>query len=589
MNEEKNTTQNSVQKKSINQYSSRNKRVLALILTVTIIVIAGTVSYAFLPTDNLPIEPQDAQASTATLKLKYTDCASTNQSDCADISADLHPGDSITKTFEVENVGTQDVEYGIYFRELENTFKNGDLVYTLENLTTGEIIVQEKNVPFGNRTNVVINKKASSPVGNKVQYKLTVTFLNRDYEQSNNYDATFNLKLKIGEAKSTPTSIMMARADDQKLWAHGDDIKTITFENSLSEKANAAYTYDISEKQDNSVMAYLVPTETDTTKYDVYIQGNGGVLAPSNSSNLFYNFTGLVSINSMEYFDTSNVTNMEAMFMFCEALMTLDVTNFDTSNISNMVQMFFRCINLTSLDVGNFDTINVTDMDAMFLHCDNLTSLDVNNFDTSNVTDMSYLFSYCSSLNELSLNNLDTSNVTSMRGMFRGCYNLTNINISDFDTSKVTGMSYMFEFCLSLTSLDMSNFNTSNVTDMNSMFDGCSGLTSLDLSNFDTSKVTDMSYMFRNCIELTVLDLSNFDTSKVTNMSYMFCSCDNLTTTITIMSTNCTKYDVMFNDAAIKSSAQITVNYTSDASSLVDSMIATKSSGSNVVKGSVVS
>ena len=41
----------------------------------------------------------------------------------------------------------------------------------------------------------------------------------------------------------------------------------------------------------------------------------------------------------------------------------------------------------------------------------------------------------------------------------------------------------------------------------------------------------------------------------------------------------------MFNSAATASGAKITVNYTSSASTIVDSMIATKSSNSNVVKG----
>ena len=40
--------------------------------------------------------------------------------------------------------------------------------------------------------------------------------------------------------------------------------------------------------------------------------------------------------------------------------------------------------------------------------------------------------------------------------------------------------------------------------------------------------------------------------------------------------------------AATSTGAQITVNYTKDTSSLVDSMIETKSSNSNVVKGSLV-
>ncbi len=129
------------------------------------------------------------------------------------------------------------------------------------------------------------------------------------------------------------------------------------------------------------------------------------------------------------------------------------------------------------------------------------------------------------------------------------------------------------------------------------MFDGCESLTSLDLSSFNTAKVihfggpagmTDGG-MFYNCSSLKSLDLSNFNTAEVTDMSFMFWECLSLTTTINIMSTNVTSYAEMFKNAATSSNAQITINYIAAASTLVDKMIASKSSNSNVVKGSQIS
>ena len=162
-----------------------------------------------------------------------------------------------------------------------------------------------------------------------------------------------------------------------------------------------------------------------------------------------------------------------------------------------------------------------------------------------------------------------------------------NLDLSSFNTQNVTNMSSMFHYCKSLT-LDLSSFNTSKVTSMRSMFSDCKSLTSLDISNFNTSNVTDMSWMFFNCKGLINLNLSNFNTSKVTNMSSMFNYCSKLTTTINIMSTGVTNYENMFSNAATNIGSQITVNYIADASTLVDNMIATKSSTSNVVKGSQI-
>jgi len=150
-------------------------------------------------------------------------------------------------------------------------------------------------------------------------------------------------------------------------------------------------------------------------------------------------------------------------------------------------------------------------------------------------------------------------------------------------------MASMFYQCKFLTSLDLSNFNTANVTDMSFMFHSCYSLTNLDLSSFNTAKVTDMMCMFYYCTRLTSLDLSGFNTSNVTNMKEMLEYCISLTTTINIMNANVSDYFYMFSNAATNSGSQITVNYIETASTLVDNMIASKSSSnSNVVKGSII-
>lgn len=184
--------------------------------------------------------------------------------------------------------------------------------------------------------------------------------------------------------------------------------------------------------------------------------------------------------------------------------------------------------NATSIDVSKLNTSNVTNMDRMFVNCCALQTLDLSQFDTSNVTSMENMFSYCETLQSLDLSQFDTSNVTNMEYMFNDCYSLHSLDVSNFNTSKVTNMCRMFEECSVLQTLDLSSFDTPKVTDMYSMFSGCGMLQTLNVSNFDTSKVTDMQYMFNSCSALQTLDLSNFDVSNVTNMDYMFANCSNL-------------------------------------------------------------
>ena len=422
-------------------------------------------------------------------------------------------------------------------------------------------------------------------------------------------------------------------------------IRTITFGNDLSnlpsECTEENLCFDVTgDGSKKKVYGYLIDSGLNIqvgvdesnnpiyqALYNLYIVSEAPIFAPADCSLFFAGFNSLVSINYNNNFNTSKVTNMSYMFLpiepgdwsndvvltssdditkptllsknnnfntelmgaapgpgFHSVLEDLNLSIFNTSNVINMNFMFYMCKSLTSLDLSSFNTSKVTDMSSMFYRCLSLTNLDLSSFNTSKVTNMESMFSNCYALKNLNLGNFNSSKVTNMMNMFKGCSSLTNLDLNGFNTSKVTDMGYMFSDCSSLTSLDLSSFNTSQVTNMSNMFSDCSSLTSLDLSNFNTSKVTDMRFMFSICSSLTTLDLSSFNTSNVTNMYRMFLQCSSLTTTINIMNTN-TTYKNMFTDAATASGSKITVNYIAAASTLVDQMIATKSSNSNVVKG----
>ena len=408
-------------------------------------------------------------------------------------------------------------------------------------------------------------------------------------------------------------------------------IRTINFSNDLSNlpstctEENLCWDISQSSTQNKKVYGYLVDTElkdsTDNTKslYNLYIVSEVPIFAPSNCSSIFsfYNkeISNLIQINFNNNFNATNVTNMYNMFHNCKSLTSLDLSDFNTTNVTNMSSMFYGRRSLTSLDLSSFNTANVTNMGYMFRSCSSLTNLDLSSFNTAKVTNMASMFSNCSSLTSLDLSSFNTANVPGMGSMFFKCSSLTSLDLSSFNTAKVTDMVAMFDSCSSLTNLDLSSFNTANVTNMSSMFYYCSSLTSLDLSSFNTANVIGMSNMFTSCRTLTSLDLSNFNTanvtsmwsmfeyceslismdlssfntSNVTNMQSMFHSCSSLTTTINIMNANVSDYSSMFSGAATNSGSQITVNYIADASTLVDNMIATKSSNSNVVKGSIIS
>ncbi len=245
---------------------------------------------------------------------------------------------------------------------------------------------------------------------------------------------------------------------------------------------NIADSWDVSSTSaPNTVTSYLVPSVKNNgiQYYAQYIVANTQIKLASGRL-LFKNYTNVKEIEGIELLDTSNVTDMYGMFLYCNSLKKLNLgENFDTSNVTYMYLMFQECNSLTELNLGkNFNTSNVKSMHCMFATCSSLTELNLGEkFNTENVTDMSNMFYECSSLTELNLGDkFDTSNVTNMNWMFSHCTSLKNLNFgTNFDTSNVTTMNYMFSHCSSLETLVLpSGFDRLTGT---SMFGNMSNLT----------------------------------------------------------------------------------------------------------------
>ena len=476
--------------------------------------------------------------STGALRLEYKDEA--------ELKLDgAFPGDSVSKVVTVKNVGTENVAYSLYWRELINTIENFELHVTLNcksYINYGESNQTESGtcdniyraVPISNTTTTGnIKGNISIEPGITQEYTVTVKFDNKNYPQNGNMNRTFTGKIGIEEYIDPA-------------------VTNCTFDGEMvqgAEYVNGQYTYRYMQEgvySNDSSLAWVdikdkgwgvQLTDKDSTAVAIgnvctYINNE-----PVISMSYMYSGSAAESIN-LSSFNTSKVKNMKAMF-YKVTTTTLDTSSFDTPSVTDMSYMFYS--QATKIDASGFDTSNVTDMSYMFSYTQattldlssfntskvnnmnsmfsstNATTIDVSGFDTSNVINMSNMFSG-SNVVTLDLNNFDTSNVTDMSNMFSDA-EATTLNVSNFNTSKVNNMNSMFS-STNATTLDLSNFDTSKVTNMGSMFFG-SKVNNLDLSNFDTSNVTDMSNMFWFS-SASVIDVSGFDTSKVTNMDYMF-------------------------------------------------------------------
>ena len=102
---------------------------------------------------------------------------------------------------------------------------------------------------------------------------------------------------------------------------------------------NVIGSFDLSEKQNKSVMAWYTDVDNNGL-YEMTIGQDGGVVANPNSS---YLFADMSRITGLENLYTTGVTDMSYMFinytMYNQTLLDLG-DNFDTSSVKNMEGMF---------------------------------------------------------------------------------------------------------------------------------------------------------------------------------------------------------------------------------------------------------
>ena len=254
----------------------------------------------------------------------------------------------------------------------------------------------------------------------------------------------------------------------------------------------------------------------------------GQMIAPICMQNWFFlrQFAEKIDLDGI---DTSNVTDMTALFSMCHSLKEIDISEFDTSNAESLDSMFNDCKSLKSIDVSHFNTSKSSDIANMFRNCENLESIDVSHFDTSNVTHMHSMFENCSKLKSIDIGSFDTSKVINMSSMFLGCKNLTDLDFSGFRTENVFSFHAFLSGCENLKSVDLSGFRTPRLKFAEDMFSQCSGLTEINLSSFNTPELLNIEGMFNGCSNLINLDISNLKTTtNLESMSSMFNGCPKL-------------------------------------------------------------
>lgn len=146
--------------------------------------------------------------------------------------------------------------------------------------------------------------------------------------------------------------------------------KLVTFNNKL---VKGIYQHDLSDntirvrfKQGYTPTMGSSRTLVDSANniWDIY-QNYEPVHGYNSWFQLFYRNDNLLEVIGA---NSSNITNMRRMFMYCSSLTS--VALFDTSNVTTMYEMFSQCGSLTSIQL--FDTYSVTNMSRAFQNCYNV-------------------------------------------------------------------------------------------------------------------------------------------------------------------------------------------------------------------------
>ena len=435
--------------------------------------------------------------------------------------------DGVSTTFTVRNTNSTDsllYKVKLEITSIANELKDESFKYTL---LKDNKVVKTGNLKDAINGNTLILNTSSLDKGSTSSPKISTFKLY--FWIDGNIENNFNMmnkslvgKIDVGVETNVITNTESNISSTSKFLnteVPRQNIKTLKYVDNLNIPEGATVV-DVSKNGDNTIKMWY--NEADANgNYDITIGSNNIIYANPSGSNLFSNLTNVTSID-LSNLDTSGIAGMNGMFENDKVLTNIVFgDNFNTSNATNMTAMFRGCNNLTELDLRMFDTSNVRNMGNMFLNCTKLESLDLSSFDTSSITNFGKIFYHCTSLKSLNVSNFNTSNVTNFYDMFNGCSSLKELDVSGFDTSKAVIMGNMFSGCSSLESLDVSHFNTSNVKTMSNMFSSLK--CGLDLSNFDTSNVDNLSRMFMY-YKNERLDLSSFDTSKVTSTEHMFAS-----------------------------------------------------------------
>ena len=222
-----------------------------------------------------------------------------------------------------------------------------------------------------------------------------------------------------------------------------DNVRKITFSNSLDSNGFGGYGIDVSLAQNKTSILYY-EFDDNTNTYDIMISQSGGVTVAGKS--------------------------MANMFADCSKLTSINFTNFSSNGIEDMKNLFKNCEKLTNAGLEGFLDLNfdgVRKMSAMFKGCKSLTKSPFRQtsgdaYNLNNLVDAFEMFANSGLTEFIYYKDLWCDNVTS----FFSLLSETNVQTAVFGDAtrgvtmnNLNSMARMLYNCHSLTTFKLINCN----------------------------------------------------------------------------------------------------------------------------------
>ncbi|ATU05366.1 hypothetical protein BKN14_02845 [Candidatus Gracilibacteria bacterium HOT-871] len=283
-------------------------------------------------------------------------------------------------------------------------------------------------------------------------------------------------------------------------------------------------------------------------KIDGYFTGYGSVAVSSPKlkevrkweglaiDDLSYAFKGATKLVKLPNdFDTSRVTNMDAMF-FEASNFNGDLSSWDVSKVKDMSSMFSLASKFEGKGLEKWKTDSLESMSAIFFKAENFNG-EIGNWNVSKVESMLNVFNGARNFNQY-IGSWDVSNVMDMNWMF-GNTDKFDKPLDNWRTDSLISLESMFSHAKAFNQ-NINHFNVSKVQLFYYMFNGAKKFNS-PLNDWDMSEALGIGSMFYNA-ESFNQDLDKWDVSKVGNFGHMFYGAKNFNGNVTNWNTSSGDY-----------------------------------------------